>query len=86
MLQRLGSPEEGLLKKIEGEKLSISLENGTKRDVSEYRAFWFKKQCYIWDELREEFAMLVALDKYVPCTELHLEFNMGLSKEEQLLR
>ncbi|XP_063984663.1 polyamine-transporting ATPase 13A3-like isoform X1 [Diachasmimorpha longicaudata] len=86
MLKRLGNPDPELVTSIEGKKLSITLENGTKRDVLEYRAFWFKKQCYIWDEIQNEFAMLVALDKYVPCTELHLGFNKGLSKEEQLLR
>uniref|UniRef100_A0A0C9QI04 Cation-transporting ATPase n=1 Tax=Fopius arisanus TaxID=64838 RepID=A0A0C9QI04_9HYME len=86
MLKRLGNPEIELLSRIEGQKLSISLENGTKRDVSDYRAFCFKKQCYIWDEIRNEFARLVALDKYVPCSELHLGFNKGLSKEDQLLR
>ncbi|XP_034951559.1 probable cation-transporting ATPase 13A3 [Chelonus insularis] len=71
---------------IEGKNLDINLANGTKKQVPEYRAFWFKKQCYVWDDTREEFSRLIGLDKYVACTELHLGHSAGLSKEEQLLR
>lgn len=85
-LNFLGNLDADLLNTIEGKHLDINLENGTKRQVPNYRAFWFKKQCYIWDDSREEFARLVGLDKYVPCTELHIGDNKGLSKEEQLLR
>lgn len=71
---------------IEGKNLEIRLENGTIHQVPEYRAFWFKKQCYIWDDSKEEFARLVGLDKYVLCSELYHGHNNGLSKDEQKLR
>ncbi|KAG8035636.1 hypothetical protein G9C98_001064 [Cotesia typhae] len=85
-LKLLGEIDGDLLTSIEGKSLGINLDNGTKREVLEYRAFWFKKQCYIWDEARDEFAGLIGLDKYVSCPELHLGHNKGLSQEEQLLR
>ncbi|KAK0166024.1 hypothetical protein PV328_004483 [Microctonus aethiopoides] len=74
------------LSSIEGKNLEIRLENGTIHQVPEYRAFWFKKQCYIWDDSKEEFARLVGLDKYVLCSELYHGHNNGLSKDEQKLR
>ncbi|XP_014295273.1 polyamine-transporting ATPase 13A3 isoform X2 [Microplitis demolitor] len=85
-LKVLGDIDVDLLNSIEGKSLSINLDNGTKREVPEYRAFWFKKQCYIWDETRDEFSGLIGLDRYVSCPELHLGQNKGLSKEDQLLR
>ncbi|XP_012255739.2 polyamine-transporting ATPase 13A3-like [Athalia rosae] len=82
--EKLGQVDEDLIKKIQGRKLTIKLENGTLREVDEYRAFWCKKQCYIWDTKRSEFSKLVGLDSHVLCTDLHQ--GQGMSKEEQLLR
>ncbi|XP_043279713.1 polyamine-transporting ATPase 13A3-like [Venturia canescens] len=82
----LSTIDDETLKNIEGKDLGIRLENGTLREVPEYRAFWFKKQCYIWDDTKSEFARLVGLDKFVACSDLHLENGQGLSKDEQLLR
>lgn len=79
-----GQVDEDLIRAIEGRKLTIKLENGTLQEVDEYRAFWCKKQCYIWDSKRDEFSKLVGLDKHVLCSDLHQ--GQGLSKEEQLLR
>ncbi|XP_053988390.1 polyamine-transporting ATPase 13A3-like [Hylaeus volcanicus] len=67
-------------------KLKINLENGTQCEVLEYKAFWCKKQCYIWDITQNTFARLVGLDKYTLCSDLDLSSNQGLSKEEQSLR
>ncbi|XP_015598277.1 probable cation-transporting ATPase 13A3 [Cephus cinctus] len=82
----LGKIDEDLLKSAEGKELRICLENGTQGNVLEYRAFWCKKQCYIWDTNGHEFSRLVGLDKYNLCTDLHLGTNQGLSREEELLR
>ncbi|XP_046747691.1 polyamine-transporting ATPase 13A3-like [Diprion similis] len=82
--EMLGKIEEDLIRKIEGRKLTIKLENGTLREVDEYKAFWCKKQCYIWDTNKSEFSKLVGLDKHVLCADLHEA--KGLSREEQLLR
>ncbi|KAG7209711.1 hypothetical protein KM043_011347 [Ampulex compressa] len=78
--------EQGLAEKIKDRKLKISLDNGAQCEVLQYNAFWFKKQCYIWDTTENLFSKLVGLDKYVLCSDLHLENNQGLSKEEQCLR
>lgn len=82
----LENVDDELLKNIEGKNLLITLENGTKREVLSYRAFWFKKKCYIWDDCHDEFSGLVGFDHNVLCSELHLRTNKGLSKEEQLLK
>lgn len=82
----LGKIDDELLTRIEGRNLNIRLENGTLREVPEYSAFWFKKQCFIWDDTKTEFARLVGLDKFVACSDLHLGNDQGISREEQLLR
>ncbi|KAK2576200.1 hypothetical protein KPH14_008405 [Odynerus spinipes] len=82
----LGSNDIHLLESVKNKKLSINLENGTKSEVTEYKAFWCKKQCYIWDVRQNEFSRLVGLDKYTACSDLHFGQNKGLSKEEQFLR
>ncbi|XP_043258655.1 polyamine-transporting ATPase 13A3-like isoform X1 [Colletes gigas] len=74
------------LEKIRCKKLKINLENGTQCEVLEYKAFWCKKQCYVWDITQNTFARLVGLDKYTLCSDLHLSSNQGLSKEKQYLR
>ncbi|XP_020280568.1 probable cation-transporting ATPase 13A3 [Pseudomyrmex gracilis] len=72
--------------KIKDKKLRIALENGTRCEIHEYKAFFCKKRCYIWDETKSEFSRLVGLDHGTTCSDLHLSSNVGLSKEEQLLR
>ncbi|XP_012274124.1 probable cation-transporting ATPase 13A3 [Orussus abietinus] len=81
----LGGVDEGLLTQIREKCVKINLENGTKREVEGYRVFRCKKQCYIWDETRNEFSRLVGLDRNVLRSEL-ASSHAGLSKEEQLLR
>lgn len=82
----LGSNSINLLESVKNKKLKLTLENGTKSEVTEYKAFWCKKQCYIWDVTQNTFSKLVGLDKYTLCSDLHLGQNKGLSKEEQFLR
>ncbi|KAL0122241.1 hypothetical protein PUN28_007172 [Cardiocondyla obscurior] len=81
----LGVVDQELLKKIKNKRLKINLENGTCHQVCEYKAFWCKKKCYIWDTTKNTFSRLVGLDNGTTCAELHLSCS-GLSKEEQLLR
>ncbi|XP_026671693.1 probable cation-transporting ATPase 13A3 isoform X2 [Ceratina calcarata] len=78
--------DENLDEKIRCKKLRINLENGTQCQVFEYKAFWCKKQCYVWDITQNTFSRLVGLDKYTLCTDLHLNNDRGLSREEQCLR
>ncbi|CAL7950959.1 unnamed protein product [Xylocopa violacea] len=85
-LKALGSSDKDLIEKIRCKKLKINLENGTQCEVFEYKAFWCKKQCYIWDITQNTFSRLVGLDKYTLCSDLNLNNNQGLSKEEQCLR
>ncbi|KAI4490957.1 hypothetical protein M0802_010631 [Mischocyttarus mexicanus] len=82
----LGSNNVDLIESVKNKKLQLNLENGTKSEVTEYRAFWCKKQCYIWDVTQNAFSKLIGLDKYVLCSDLHLGHDKGLSKEEQFLR
>ncbi|XP_046814648.1 polyamine-transporting ATPase 13A3-like isoform X1 [Vespa crabro] len=82
----LGSNSINLLESVRNKKLKLNLENGTKSEVTEYKAFWCKKQCYIWDVTQNAFSKLVGFDKYMLCSDLHLGQNKGLSKEEQFLR
>lgn len=82
----LGTVDQGLLEKIKGKKLQINLENGTCREVHEYKAFWCKKKCYIWDTTKNIFSKLVGFDNGTMCSDLHVSRGNGLSKEEQLLR
>ncbi|KOC69420.1 putative cation-transporting ATPase 13A3 [Habropoda laboriosa] len=84
--RNLDSDDEHLIEKIRCKKLKINLKNGTQCEVFEYRAFWCKKQCYIWDITQNTFSRLVGLDKYTLCSDLNLNNNQGLSKEEQCLR
>ncbi|XP_017759410.1 PREDICTED: probable cation-transporting ATPase 13A3 [Eufriesea mexicana] len=86
LLKNLGSINEHLIEKIRCKKLKINLENGTQCEIDEYKAFWCKKQCYIWDITQNTFSKLVGLDKYTLCSDLNLNNNHGLSKEEQCLR
>lgn len=81
----LGTVDQNLLEKIKDKKLKINLENGTSLEVREYRAFWCKKKCYIWDTTKNSFSRLVGLDNGTTCSDLHLS-RSGLAKEEQLLR
>ncbi|XP_032458038.1 probable cation-transporting ATPase 13A3 isoform X2 [Nasonia vitripennis] len=75
-----------LIQGLQGKDLKISLLNGTKTGVPEYRAFWCKKLCYIWDNTRCEFSKLTGLDSYINCSDLNKEKNDGLAREEQILR
>nr|XP_034180704.1 probable cation-transporting ATPase 13A3 [Osmia lignaria]XP_034180705.1 probable cation-transporting ATPase 13A3 [Osmia lignaria]XP_034180707.1 probable cation-transporting ATPase 13A3 [Osmia lignaria]XP_034180708.1 probable cation-transporting ATPase 13A3 [Osmia lignaria] len=86
LLKYLDTKDEELMEKIRCKMLKINLENGTQCEVFEYKAFWCKKQCYVWDITQNTFSRLVGLDKYTLCTDLHLNNNQGLSKEEQCLR
>ncbi|KOX74320.1 putative cation-transporting ATPase 13A3 [Melipona quadrifasciata] len=85
LLKDLGNDKQ-LAEKIRYKKLMINLENGTQCQIYEYKAFWCKKQCYIWDVTQNTFSRLVGLDKYTLCSDLNLNKNRGLSKEEQCLR
>ncbi|XP_076391219.1 polyamine-transporting ATPase 13A3 isoform X1 [Megachile rotundata] len=82
----LNTNDEQLVEKIRCKRLKINLENGTQCEVFEYKAFWCKKQCYVWDITQNAFSRLIGLDKYTLCSDLHLNSNQGLSKEEQCLR
>ncbi|KZC11791.1 putative cation-transporting ATPase 13A3 [Dufourea novaeangliae] len=86
LLKFFDTNDERLVEKVRREKLRINLENGTQCEVFEYRCFWCKKQCYVWDITQNTFSRLVGLDKYTLCSDLHLNNNQGLSKEEQCLR
>ncbi|XP_078034110.1 polyamine-transporting ATPase 13A3 isoform X2 [Augochlora pura] len=81
-----GESDRHLVEKVRSKKLPIRLENGTQRELFEYRAFWCKKQCYVWDAQQNTFSRLVGLDRYTLCSDLHANSNQGLSKEEQCLR
>lgn len=81
----LDTVDQNILEKIKDKKLEINLENGTRREVYEYKAFWCKKKCYIWDSTKNVFSRLVGLDVGTNCSDLHFSHS-GLSKEEQLLR
>lgn len=89
-LPRISSPtilvDRELMNKLQGSHLKINLENGTKTQVLEYKAFWCKKQCFIWDETKNEFSKLIGFDKFVNCSDLNFKENIGLSREEQILR
>lgn len=78
--------DQDLVKKIKDKKLKINLENGTCCEIYEYKAFWCKKKCYIWDSTKYAFSRLVGLDNGTLCSDFHLSCSNGLSKEEQLLR
>lgn len=78
--------DQNLVEKIKDKKLKINLENGTCCEINEYRAFWCKKKCYIWDATKHAFSRLVGLDNGTLCSDFHLSCSNGLSKEEQLLR
>ncbi|KAL6418480.1 hypothetical protein ACFW04_012062 [Cataglyphis niger] len=78
--------DQDLMEKIKDKKLKINLENGTRCEIYEYKAFWCKKKCYIWDVTKHAFSRLVGLDNGTLCSDFHLSCNNGLSKEEQLLR
>lgn len=82
----LENNDKHLIEEIKCKKLKINLENGTQCELYEYKAFWCKKQCYIWDITQNKFSRLVGLDKYTLCSDLNLSSNHGLSKEEQCLR
>lgn len=82
----LENNDKHLIEEIKCKKLKINLENGTQCELYEYKAFWCKKQCYIWDITQNNFSRLVGLDKYTLCSDLNLSSNHGLSKEEQCLR
>lgn len=85
LLATLGTVDQNILEKIKDKNLEINLENGTRREVREYKAFWCKKKCYIWDSTKNVFSRLVGLDVGTICSDLDLS-RSGLSKEEQLLR
>lgn len=78
--------DQDLIEKIKDKKLKINLENGTRCEVYEYKVFWCKKKCYIWDVTKHAFSKLVGLENGALCSEFHLSCNNALSKEEQLLR
>ncbi|XP_025263819.1 probable cation-transporting ATPase 13A3 isoform X2 [Camponotus floridanus] len=78
--------DQDLVEKIKDKKLKINLENGTCCEIYEYKAFWCKKKCYIWDATKHAFSRLVGLDNGTLCSNFHLSCSNGLSKEEQLLR
>ncbi|XP_043470600.1 polyamine-transporting ATPase 13A3-like isoform X1 [Leptopilina heterotoma] len=82
----LNTDDRKLIKNIEGKKLNFHLDNGSHKNIIEYKAFWYKKQCFIWDEETCQFSKLIGLEKYVQNSELHLGNKQGLSKDEQLLR
>ncbi|KAL6262371.1 hypothetical protein P5V15_007460 [Pogonomyrmex californicus] len=82
----LDTVDQELLEKVRGKKLKINLENGTRCEVYEYRAFWCKKKCYIWDTTTNIFSRLMGFDYGTRCSDFHLSHSNGLSKEEQLLR
>ncbi|XP_011703972.1 PREDICTED: probable cation-transporting ATPase 13A3 isoform X3 [Wasmannia auropunctata] len=86
LLAILDTVDQDLLEKIKDKKLKINLENGTRCEVHEYKAFWCKKKCYIWDTTKNIFSRLVGLDNGTMCSDLHVSCSNGLSKEEQLLR
>ncbi|XP_025994168.1 probable cation-transporting ATPase 13A3 [Solenopsis invicta] len=86
LLATLGTVDQDLLEKIKDKELKINLENGTLCEVHEYKAFWCKKKCYIWDTTKNMFSKLVGLENGTMCSDLYLLRANGLSKEEQLLR
>ncbi|XP_075224909.1 polyamine-transporting ATPase 13A3-like isoform X2 [Lycorma delicatula] len=70
--------------KTEEKKLKIHLNNGSSAEVTDVRAVWIKKMCYIWDEEKRSFIKLVGLDRGQTRSELHS--YKGYSKEEQEIR
>ncbi|CAB0034628.1 unnamed protein product [Trichogramma brassicae] len=78
--------DKDLLEKIRNRPLELNLENGCKQLVLDYKAFWCKKQCYVWDEELAEFSKLASLERHARCKDLHSDKIKGLSREEQLLR
>lgn len=82
----LDNVDQDLVEKIRNKTLKINLENGTRSEVYEYKAFWCKKKCYIWDVTKNVFSRLVGFDNGTMYSDFHLGDNHGLSKEEQLLR
>lgn len=80
------SKKQGLNDNLQNAHLSVNLENGTKLEVQEYRAFWCKKQCYVWDPTKYEFSKLADLSTHTYCSDLNAEKNYGLSQQEQILR
>ncbi|XP_019699180.2 probable cation-transporting ATPase 13A3 isoform X2 [Harpegnathos saltator] len=85
-LAALGTVDQDLVEKIRNKTLKINLENGTRGEVYEYKAFWCKKKCYIWDITKNVFSELVGFDNGTMYSDFHLGSGHGLSKEEQLLR
>ncbi|XP_058794435.1 probable cation-transporting ATPase W08D2.5 isoform X2 [Phymastichus coffea] len=63
----------------------MNLENGTKIESEEFRVFWCKKECYVWDVKNNEFSKLTSLKNVTYCSDLNVN-NKGLSKEQQILR
>ncbi|CAB0031132.1 unnamed protein product [Trichogramma brassicae] len=62
------------IQRIRNTDLEIMLENGSRVYASNYRAFWCKKQCYIWDEKNREFSKLARFDRFANCSDLGSSF------------
>lgn len=65
--------------------MRTDLENGAMIKSPEYRVFWCKNQCYVWDAGKNEFSKLTSLQKGTCCSDLGTSCE-GLAKEEQILR
>lgn len=59
--------------------------NGISTDVTELRAIWIKKLCYVWDEEKKGFLKLVGLDRGVTKRYIH-ELIQGYDYKEQYKR
>ena len=87
LFRDLGSNDKEFVEKIRCKKLKINLENGTQCEMYEVKAFWCTKNNVTSGTLHKiHFSRLVGLDKYTLCSDLNLNNNHGLSKEEQCLR
>uniref|UniRef100_A0ABD2WVW2 Cation-transporting ATPase n=1 Tax=Trichogramma kaykai TaxID=54128 RepID=A0ABD2WVW2_9HYME len=71
---RLFSLDQDSIQRIRNTDLEIMLENGSRVYASNYRAFWCKKQCYIWDEKNREFSKLARFDRFANCSDLGSSF------------
>ncbi|XP_032669057.1 probable cation-transporting ATPase 13A3 [Odontomachus brunneus] len=85
-LATLDTVDQDLVAKIRNKALKINLENGSRCEIYEYKAFWCKKRCYIWDTPKNSFSRLVGYENGTIYSDFHVENGHGLSKEEQLLR
>lgn len=85
-LTSVGLTDENLVEKVYSKTLELRLENGTKRQVREYKSVRCKKQYYIWDHKNNEFSKLAGLDTNILCSDLNSTYNDGLSQEQQFLR